>query len=126
MKRMKLTSRWSPMALVNHGIHLRQDRRCALMRHCRGGYECFASFRVNGQKHSETKIPPPAHRLALTNRPMTTSPHILVVEDDREISSLITRYLRANDCRVSVAASGRDVGTILDTSRINLIVLDLM
>jgi two-component system OmpR family response regulator len=57
---------------------------------------------------------------------MTASPHILVVEDDREISSLITRYLRANDCRVSVAASGRDVGTILETSRINLIVLDLM
>src|SRR5262249_37421639 len=57
---------------------------------------------------------------------MMPSPHILVVEDDREISRLITKYLRANDCRVSLAGDGREMDRALDASRIDLIVLDLM
>lgn len=57
---------------------------------------------------------------------MTASPHILVVEDDREISSLVARYLRANDCRVSLAANGRDMDLHLAEGRFDLIVLDLM
>lgn len=57
---------------------------------------------------------------------MTASPHILVVEDDREIASLVARYLRANDCRVSLAASGRDMDLHLAEGRFDLIVLDLM
>ncbi len=57
---------------------------------------------------------------------MSKLPHILVVEDDRDISALIARYLRANACRVSLAGSGRDVDRMLDQSQINLIVLDLM
>jgi two-component system, OmpR family, response regulator len=57
---------------------------------------------------------------------MTTSPHILVVEDDAEISRLVTRYLRANDCRVSAIGDARDVDRLLEDSRIDLIVLDLM
>ncbi len=35
----------------------------------------------------------------------TTHPHILLVEDDREISALVARYLRANECRVSLAGT---------------------
>lgn len=54
------------------------------------------------------------------------SPHILVVEDDQEISRLVARYLRANDCRVSVSTDGRQMDAALETSRIDLIVLDLM
>ncbi len=57
---------------------------------------------------------------------MTASPHILVVEDDREISNLVTRYLRANDCRVSQAANGRAMDLHLAEGRFDLIVLDLM
>ncbi len=57
---------------------------------------------------------------------MTASPHILVVEDDREISNLVARYLRANDCRVSLAANGRDMDLHLAEGRFDLIVLDLM
>ena len=36
---------------------------------------------------------------------MTESPHILIIEDDREIGSLVTRYLRANECRVTALAA---------------------
>jgi two-component system OmpR family response regulator len=57
---------------------------------------------------------------------MSKQPHILVVEDDREISALVARYLRANECRVSLAANGRDLERLLEASKIDLIVLDLM
>lgn len=57
---------------------------------------------------------------------MDPAPHILVVEDDREISSLVARYLRSNDCRVTVAGDGREVDRLLEDGRIDLVVLDLM
>jgi two-component system, OmpR family, response regulator len=57
---------------------------------------------------------------------MASTPHILVVEDDREISALVARYLQANECRVSVADDGRAMDRVLAESRIDLIVLDLM
>jgi two-component system, OmpR family, response regulator len=57
---------------------------------------------------------------------MASPPHILVVEDDREISALVAKYLRANECRVSVAGDGREMDRVLAESRIDLIVLDLM
>ena len=57
---------------------------------------------------------------------MTKMPHILLVEDDREISTLIARYLRANDYRVMVTGSGREIDNLMQGSRIDLVVLDLM
>ena len=57
---------------------------------------------------------------------MAESPHVLVVEDDREISSLIGRYLRSNECRVSFAANAQELDQAIATSRIDLIVLDIM
>ena len=57
---------------------------------------------------------------------MNASPHILVVEDDAEISRLVSRYLRSNDFHVSVAADGRNLDRLLDDNRVDLIVLDLM
>ncbi len=57
---------------------------------------------------------------------MYVTPHILVVEDDREISALVARYLRANDCRVAVAADGREMDRQLADGHFDLMVLDLM
>ncbi|WP_408869391.1 response regulator [Candidatus Kirkpatrickella diaphorinae] len=34
---------------------------------------------------------------------MSTRPHLLVVDDDREIRALLARYLERNDFRVSTA-----------------------
>lgn len=53
-------------------------------------------------------------------------PHLLLVEDDREISALVSRYLKGNDIRVSLAANGRDMDRVLAVSRIDLILLDIM
>jgi len=57
---------------------------------------------------------------------MTVSPHILLIEDDHKISQLVDRYLRANECRVSVCREGRDVERFIADRRIDLVVLDLM
>ncbi|MBV8839590.1 MAG: response regulator [Alphaproteobacteria bacterium] len=57
---------------------------------------------------------------------MADSPHILVVEDDRDISRLVGRYLRENDCRVSFASDGREMDEQISSRRIDLVVLDLM
>ena len=53
-------------------------------------------------------------------------PHILLVEDDVEISRLVSRYLRAADFRVSVLPDGRKMERLLEDSRVDLILLDLM
>jgi two-component system OmpR family response regulator len=57
---------------------------------------------------------------------MISTPHILVVEDDRDIGQLIAKYLRANDMRTSVAENGRAMDRMLADTRISLIVLDRM
>ncbi len=57
---------------------------------------------------------------------MTEQPHILVVDDDREIRDLVTRYLSKHGLRVRAAADGREMRQALDDWSIDLIVLDLM
>jgi two-component system OmpR family response regulator len=54
------------------------------------------------------------------------TPHILVVDDDREIRRLLERYLAEHGFRVSTAADGRQMMRTLALGRIELIVLDLM
>jgi CheY-like chemotaxis protein len=57
---------------------------------------------------------------------MDAHPLILVVEDDREIRSLLSDYLAANGLRTAEAADGAAMWKALDAARIDLIVLDLM
>lgn len=54
------------------------------------------------------------------------SPHILVVDDDREIRDLTARFLRKHGFRVDAAANGREMDDHLAVGRFDLIVLDLM
>jgi two-component system OmpR family response regulator len=57
---------------------------------------------------------------------MERTPHCLIVEDDREISSLIERFLPKHGFRSSVAADGRAMERVLGESQIDLVVLDIM
>jgi two-component system OmpR family response regulator len=57
---------------------------------------------------------------------MESTPHILIVDDDREIRDLLARFLNKHGLRVTTAADGREMHRVLDGSRIDLIVLDLM
>jgi len=56
---------------------------------------------------------------------MDTNSHILVVDDDREIRTLLAEYLDANGFRTLTATNGADMRKVLDETRVDLIVLDL-
>jgi two-component system, OmpR family, response regulator len=60
------------------------------------------------------------------SRAMQSAPHILVVDDHREIRDLVSRALVKEGFRVSTAADGRAMRKVLGDSRIDLILLDLM
>jgi two-component system OmpR family response regulator len=57
---------------------------------------------------------------------MSGAPHILIVDDHREIRDLVSRALTKEGFRVSTAADGRAMRKALSDSRIDLILLDLM
>ena len=57
---------------------------------------------------------------------MTDHPHLLIVDDDREIRSLLSQYLEKNDFRTTAVPDGREMRRVLERSSVDLIVLDLM
>jgi two-component system OmpR family response regulator len=57
---------------------------------------------------------------------MTSAPHILIVDDHREIRELVSRALAKEGFRVSAAADGRAMRQALAENRVDLILLDLM
>jgi two-component system OmpR family response regulator len=57
---------------------------------------------------------------------MQSAPHILIVDDHRELRDLVSRALVKEGFRVSTAADGRAMHKVLADSRIDLILLDLM
>ncbi|HXP63948.1 MAG TPA: response regulator [Steroidobacteraceae bacterium] len=52
-------------------------------------------------------------------------PHILVIDDDPQIRSLLHEYLSENGLRVSAASTGKQMSQILADEPIDLIILDL-
>lgn len=57
---------------------------------------------------------------------MEQSPHILVIDDDREIRDLLSKFLERNQMRVTSASDGRDARRAWSQGHYNLVVLDLM
>jgi two-component system OmpR family response regulator len=57
---------------------------------------------------------------------MSTAPHILIVDDHRELRELVSRALIKEGFRVSATADGRTMRQVLADARIDLILLDLM
>ncbi len=57
---------------------------------------------------------------------MNRSPHILVVEDDREIRTMVSRFLQKQGYRVTVSEDARSMDKVLAAANVDLIVLDLM
>jgi len=57
---------------------------------------------------------------------MSASPHLLIVDDDAEICSLLSKFLAQYGYRVSVAANGDAMMQTLASARIDLVVLDIM
>jgi two-component system OmpR family response regulator len=57
---------------------------------------------------------------------MEQTPHILFVEDDADIRSLVADFLTQNGYRMSVGRDGRELDRTLEVSRIDLVILDIM
>jgi two-component system OmpR family response regulator len=58
---------------------------------------------------------------------MSNQDHVLVVDDDAEIRSLLSEYLQKNEYRVTAVADGKGMWSALDSGgRVDIIVLDLM
>jgi two-component system OmpR family response regulator len=57
---------------------------------------------------------------------MEPAPHILVVDDDREIRELLSRFLEKQGMRVTAARDAREARKAWPLGRYHLVVLDLM
>jgi two-component system, OmpR family, response regulator len=57
---------------------------------------------------------------------MDPQPHILVVDDDREIRDLLSRFLERQGMRVTAARDAKDARRLWPLGRYHLVVLDLM
>ncbi len=64
--------------------------------------------------------------MAIMASTMERSDHILIVDDDAEIRSLLTRYLEKNGLRATAVGDGRAMWRALDAGAFDLVVLDLM
>jgi DNA-binding response OmpR family regulator len=53
-------------------------------------------------------------------------PHIMVVDDDREIRDLLGKFLEKQSFRVTVARDAREARKLWPLGRYHLVVLDLM
>lgn len=59
-------------------------------------------------------------------RGMTDAPHILVVDDHREIRDAVTRYLEKNGMRAQSAKNTAEMDAALKLGRFDLVILDVM
>lgn len=66
--------------------------------------------------------------MAISPSPTSPAPpntHLLVVDDDAEITRILSRYFGAHDFRVSTAGDGVQMRRILDTEPVDIVILDL-
>jgi two-component system OmpR family response regulator len=57
---------------------------------------------------------------------MNAQPHLLIVDDDKELCALLSKFLARHGYRVSIAHNGGEMASILEASRVSLVILDLM
>ncbi len=57
---------------------------------------------------------------------MDYKPHLLIVDDDREIRSLLARFLGQHGFRLSVAENGAAMRKVMQAAHLDLVVLDVM
>ena len=57
---------------------------------------------------------------------MSERPHLLIVDDDREIRGLLAQYLEKHEFRTTAVADGKEMRRVLERSHVDLLVLDLM
>lgn len=88
-------------------------------------YSCGRAHIVSGRTQSVEH--PTSRAVAVTLQwGMTAMPHILVVDDDEDILSLLTGFFHKHGHAVSVAADGMTLLQVLEAGGIDLVILDVM
>src|SRR5947209_11537012 len=64
--------------------------------------------------------------MAIPLTPADDAPHLLVVDDDRRIRNLLSRYLNSEGYRVTTAETAAEARTRLDGLKFDLLILDVM
>jgi two-component system OmpR family response regulator len=54
-----------------------------------------------------------------------TRPHVLALDDDPSIRSLVSDYLAENDFRVTAVATGKELSAVMGRETVDLVVLDV-
>jgi len=57
---------------------------------------------------------------------MNRVPHLLIVDDDKELCALLTKFLTRHGYRVSIAHDGKAMMRAIEDARIDLVILDIM
>ena len=57
---------------------------------------------------------------------MDRTDHILIVDDDTEIRTLLTRYLEKNGLRATSVGDGKAMWQVMERGSFDLVVLDIM
>ena len=57
---------------------------------------------------------------------MNDRPHLLIVDDDREIRGLLAQYLEKHEFRTTAVPDGKEMRRVMERSHVDLVVLDLM
>jgi len=52
-------------------------------------------------------------------------PHVVALDDDPDVRSLIAEYLGANELRVTAVADGRALRDVMASETVDLVILDL-
>src|SRR5437764_15168863 len=60
------------------------------------------------------------------SQPADDAPHLLLVDDDRRIRDLLSRFLRGEGYRVTTAMSAKDARAKLHGLHFDLLILDVM
>lgn len=86
------------------------------MRPCRAG-----ATKCNGLQRAL-----PEFRALAYDSGMESTPHILVIDDDREIRDLLARFLERHNFRVTAVRDGREARRAWTNGHYQMVVLDLM
>jgi DNA-binding response OmpR family regulator len=57
--------------------------------------------------------------------PPATQPHLLIIDDDPHVRTLVGDYLRDHDLRISEGATGAELFAIIDREAVDLVLLDV-
>jgi len=73
--------------------------------------------------HNEAQYPAASEAIG---QPEDSAPHILVVDDDRRLRQLLSRYLGSNGFRVSTASDAQGARSQLKNLEFDLLIVDVM